>query len=72
MRATLSNLVLLDGTLRVARHWAEVHVVRHRQPIESSDAWIAATALAHGIELITHNPADFRGIPGLVVVTEHP
>jgi predicted nucleic acid-binding protein len=37
-----------------------------------ADAWVAATALAHGIELVTHNPVDFQGIPGLVVITEVP
>ncbi len=37
-----------------------------------ADCWIAATALAFGLELVTHNPADFRGIPGLAVVTEAP
>lgn len=32
------------------------------------DALIAATALAHGLPLFTCNPADFTGIPGLVVM----
>ncbi len=33
---------------------------------------IAATARAFGLELVTHNPADFAGIPGLTVITEVP
>jgi predicted nucleic acid-binding protein len=37
-----------------------------------ADAWVAATALAYGLELVTHNPADFAGIPNLVVVSEVP
>jgi predicted nucleic acid-binding protein len=49
-----------------------VRAVRKPRPIGVADAWIAATALAHGIELVTHNPADFAGIPGLTVVTEAP
>jgi predicted nucleic acid-binding protein len=32
----------------------------------------AATALAYGLELVTHNPTDFANIPGLVVITEAP
>lgn len=45
---------------------------RRAQPMPVADCWIAATALAFGLELVTHNPADFRGIPGLAVVTEAP
>jgi hypothetical protein len=37
-----------------------------------ADAWIAATALEFRLELVTHNPADFQGIPGLIVITEAP
>jgi tRNA(fMet)-specific endonuclease VapC len=33
------------------------------------DALIAATALANGLPLYTANPADFKGIDGLVVRT---
>lgn len=37
------------------------------------DALIAATALANGLPLFTCNPADFSGIPGLVVLpVDHP
>ena len=32
------------------------------------DALIAATALAFGLELYTHNIKDYVGIPGLVVI----
>lgn len=34
----------------------------------SYDAMIAATALAHGLPVHTCNPADFVGVPDLVVV----
>ncbi len=32
------------------------------------DALIAATALVHGVELVTRNTADFSGIAGLRVI----
>lgn len=32
------------------------------------DAMIAATALAHGLPLVTANPGDFDGITGLTVI----
>jgi len=33
-----------------------------------SDAWIAATALAFGIPLATHNKNDFAHIAGLDII----
>ena len=35
------------------------------------DAIIAATALTHGLTLLTRNEADFRGIAGLTVLNPH-
>lgn len=72
LQATLASLTVLDSESLVCEWWAEVRSVRRSQPIGVADAWIAATALAYGLELVTHNPADFAGIPGLVVVTEAP
>jgi tRNA(fMet)-specific endonuclease VapC len=31
----------------------------------STDLWIAATAIAHGLTLVTHNTRDYQDIPGL-------
>lgn len=36
-----------------------------RIALDVPDAIIAATALANGLTLVTLNPADFEGIPGL-------
>jgi len=33
--------------------------------IETADAWIAATALLYDVPLLTHNKADYLGVPGL-------
>jgi predicted nucleic acid-binding protein len=41
-------------------------------PFGVADAWIAATALEYGLELVTHNAADFQAIAGLRVITEAP
>ena len=42
--------------------------IQKSMKIKLPDAIIAATALVHGLELISRNEADFRDIPGLAVV----
>jgi predicted nucleic acid-binding protein len=42
---------------------------RQGRPIQTADAWIAATALHLGVPLVTHNPADYAGVSGLTVLT---
>ena len=32
---------------------------------EVADAWIAATALLYDAPLVTYNPTDYMGVPGL-------
>jgi predicted nucleic acid-binding protein len=56
----------------LCRLWAEVtdRARRNGKPIECADAWIAATALALGVPLVTHNPADYAGVEGLTVISE--
>ena len=70
LHTTLSNLLILHSDDAVCQKWAEVRAVRRGLPIGVADAWIAATALAFNLELVTHNPDDFRAIPGLNVITE--
>lgn len=63
----------LAGTDEViCLRWAEVQADAHRRgrPISVSDAWIAATALAYDVPLVTHNPSDFYNVLGLTVITE--
>jgi len=43
------------------------HLERKGQPIESADIFIAATALAHNLILVTRNQRHFERVPGLVV-----
>ena len=52
--------------------WAEVIDKSRRigRPIETADAWIAATALLYGVPLITHNRSDFESVDGLEIISE--
>jgi tRNA(fMet)-specific endonuclease VapC len=65
----LEQYASIESTPVISAWWAYVKVTRKSQPISDSDAWIAATALAYDVELVTHNPSDFQNIPGLRIVT---
>jgi tRNA(fMet)-specific endonuclease VapC len=46
--------------------WAGLE--RSGETIAAHDLWIAATALAHGFELVTSNARDFQRVPGLALL----
>jgi predicted nucleic acid-binding protein len=71
LEAILKTYVVTPFDVAVCRSWADVRVARRAQPISVDDAWIAATALTQRLPLVTHNPVDFAGIPGLQVMTLH-
>lgn len=54
---------------RVAVTWAELRVALRRtgRKLTGNDSWIAATAIAHGLPLLTQDD-DYAGVPGLDVV----
>jgi predicted nucleic acid-binding protein len=57
----------VDG--RIARAWAELRgALRERkQTLPGNDSWIAATAIAHGLPMITQDE-DYADVPGLEVI----
>jgi predicted nucleic acid-binding protein len=42
----------------------------HDRSIQCADAWIAATALAYDISLVTHNGKHFLNVDNLTVIIE--
>ncbi len=68
----LNNFIFAEADKAICLHWAEVKANAQKQghPISCADAWIAATALAYDVPLVTHNPDDFKNVPGLIVITE--
>jgi tRNA(fMet)-specific endonuclease VapC len=66
----LAALDPLPVTTGIARAHAEVWAALEKKgsPIGAHDLWIAATALAHGLQLATANVRDFERVPGLDVV----
>ncbi len=56
--------------------WEYGKAFRHLQQngllIGGNDLWIAATALAHGMPVVTANAEHYRRVPGLEVVGYRP
>ena len=69
LQAKFKNYVILPYDDEMAWKYAEVRSIPGR-PVNPGDAWIAATALRHGIPLVSHNKKHFEGIPGLKVISE--
>jgi predicted nucleic acid-binding protein len=64
------SVFLVDREL--CRQWAQLGDAARRVgvPLQTADCWIAVTAVANGLPLVTHNAADYRGVPGLTIITE--
>jgi predicted nucleic acid-binding protein len=50
--------------------WAAGHGHPLGQAVHSNDAWIAATAAAHSVPLVTLNRRHFEGCPGLELLPD--
>ncbi|HEX4607734.1 MAG TPA: PIN domain-containing protein [Urbifossiella sp.] len=72
LSSVLASITIFHSNDNICYRWTEIRLARRSQPIAVADAWIAATALAYNLELVTHKPADFAAIPGLTVITEAP
>jgi predicted nucleic acid-binding protein len=68
LRELLVRYVVLFPDDQTCREWARI-MTRKGKPIDTTDAWIAATAVQHRCPLVTHNPRHFKDIGGLDVLT---
>jgi tRNA(fMet)-specific endonuclease VapC len=70
LEGTLLQYIMLVPDAEVTEHWAVIKAGRDKigRPIASEDCWIAATAVRHGIPLVTHNRKDFEQIPNLKLI----
>jgi len=68
----LEKYVFAEVDEAICMRWAEIKVEAQRigRPISVTDAWIAATAIAYTVPLVTHNRRDFESVPGLTVISE--
>jgi predicted nucleic acid-binding protein len=76
IRALLSTLPVVDFTLGVAEHWAELFAAlsRRGQLIPANDLAVAATArhLGFGVVVGPRDESLFRAVPGLRVEILNP
>ena len=73
-RYALPLYLVLFPDSQTCEIWAAITTVCHRRgrPRQHNDLSIAATALRHGLPLVTHNRRDFVDIPDLIVISEVP
>ena len=67
LRLFLGRFAIVRSSHGLVLKWAEAMVAARRngRRIETADAWVAATALLYDAPLLTHNKADYLGVPGL-------
>lgn len=70
MVAFLAPFTIILADRELCHTWAVVgdQARRNGRPIQAADAWIAATAIALGVPLVTNNRGDFLGVDGLLIV----
>lgn len=63
----LGSLVVLDTDPAIAERFGRLRatLLDTGRPAPPMDLWIAATAIEHGLTLVTHNTDDFAAVPGL-------
>jgi tRNA(fMet)-specific endonuclease VapC len=69
VRFLSTKFAIIHTNDEVCRKWAEITSIKGR-PTAYADAWIAATAMAYKVPLITHNRRHFAGIAGLKLISE--
>jgi tRNA(fMet)-specific endonuclease VapC len=67
LRLFLARFAVVPSSRALVLTWAETMAATRKsgRRIETADAWVAATALLYGAPLLTHNKADYAGVPGL-------
>jgi predicted nucleic acid-binding protein len=65
----LPAITVLAYDVSVARVYGEIEAQLYRRgaPLADADLQIAATALHHGLELVTGNVRHFERVPGLTI-----
>jgi predicted nucleic acid-binding protein len=71
LKLHVRNYTVLPASRELCAQWARISFEARKKgrPIQTADAWIAASALHYQVPLITNNSADYTSIDGLQVLT---
>lgn len=71
LESLIHGFAVLPYDDQLARTWAELMAAGKRagRVPNFADSWIAATALRHGLALVTHNAKHFQKVAGLKIIT---
>lgn len=72
LEAFLNKYVIAHSDRALCRKWAEAVCAARKngRPIRTADARVAATALMHGIPLVTNNRSNYVGVDKLTLISE--
>ena len=67
LESNIERYVLVMSEPGMCKLWSQVRQQRFSsgRPISPQDSWHAASALWHGVPLVSNNAKDFEGIDGL-------
>lgn len=71
LKQHLASYAVLPASRELCARWAQVSFAARKKgrPIQTADAWIAASALHYQVPLITNNAGDYAAIDGLELLT---
>ncbi|HKV39793.1 MAG TPA: type II toxin-antitoxin system VapC family toxin [Blastocatellia bacterium] len=66
-----TTFVIVESDPALCKIWGRIRAqaVQQGRPIETADAWIAATALRYRAPLVTHNRSHFQQVADLIVIS---
>jgi len=67
----LARYVVLPASRELCVKWAEISCEAREKgrPIQTADAWVAASALHYQVPLITNNPSDYEMLQRLQLLS---
>jgi predicted nucleic acid-binding protein len=67
----LRNYTVLPASRELYAQWVRITLEARKKgrPVQTADAWIAASALHYQVPLITNNAGDYAAIDELQVIT---
>ena len=70
LESVLRQYTVVPSSEDVCNTWAALREEARRagRELQHPDAWIAATAVVHGLPLVTHNVKDFDYLTGLTLL----